>query len=356
MRLPKHDMKSSNDVETDVEGEASETTSLLRGDSDSRVASAGAVGREHVDRSLSGAGKDGGRPRLIQHAKTSADIRQQFKHLGPSNAASRPRATKYTAVKIKPGNAIEVVNAPKSAGLPSSHHGLDTQNEASSLVDNSNASKPSRPGYGTVTDNAEARPSSSINVEAEPKLEARLDAKLEELSASPKTAAEASAQAASNVEPQSPAQTLTAATPQTKNGEVAIVEADSESDTIKPGSSRDRHNSNRLSPAHSNHHSRDRPSHASSISGVKTGGIVENVVDVGGLKKVVLEANGSSTSLVTPASGSNDDMEDNEDTVDRNKSVDSTASSTDAGSGGAAGEGADKKKKKKRGGKKGKKH
>jgi len=33
----------------------------------------------------------------------TADIRQHLKHLGPSNAASKPRTTKFTSVKIKPG-------------------------------------------------------------------------------------------------------------------------------------------------------------------------------------------------------------------------------------------------------------
>ena len=36
------------------------------------------------------------------HSNTS-EMREHLKHLGPSNAASKPRATKYTSVKIKPG-------------------------------------------------------------------------------------------------------------------------------------------------------------------------------------------------------------------------------------------------------------
>ena len=33
----------------------------------------------------------------------AANMKEHLKHLGPSNAASRPKATKYTSVKIKPG-------------------------------------------------------------------------------------------------------------------------------------------------------------------------------------------------------------------------------------------------------------
>nr|POF08212.1 protein mam3 [Quercus suber] len=41
--------------------------------------------------------------RPITMRSGTSDIRQHLKHLGPSNAASKPRATKFTSVKIKPG-------------------------------------------------------------------------------------------------------------------------------------------------------------------------------------------------------------------------------------------------------------
>ena len=43
---------------------------------------------------------------------SSDEVREHLKHLGPSNLASRPKATRSTTVKIKPGN---------TAGNPSSH-------------------------------------------------------------------------------------------------------------------------------------------------------------------------------------------------------------------------------------------
>jgi metal transporter CNNM len=41
-------------------------------------------------------------PPVAVRSNTS-EMREHLKHLGPSNAASKPRATKYTSVKIKPG-------------------------------------------------------------------------------------------------------------------------------------------------------------------------------------------------------------------------------------------------------------
>ncbi|KAK4579809.1 cell agglutination protein Mam3 [Recurvomyces mirabilis] len=42
-------------------------------------------------------------PRPAPMRSNTTDLRQHLKHLGPSNLATRPRATKYQSVKIKPG-------------------------------------------------------------------------------------------------------------------------------------------------------------------------------------------------------------------------------------------------------------
>jgi metal transporter CNNM len=52
---------------------------------------------------------------------SSDEVREHLKHLGPSNLASRPKATRSTTVKIKPGN---------TAGNPSSH-AADAWNDTS---------------------------------------------------------------------------------------------------------------------------------------------------------------------------------------------------------------------------------
>lgn len=43
---------------------------------------------------------------IIQVRGNAADMREHLKHLGPSNLASRPKSTRYNTVKIKPGHAI----------------------------------------------------------------------------------------------------------------------------------------------------------------------------------------------------------------------------------------------------------
>jgi metal transporter CNNM len=45
----------------------------------------------------------GGNATAVPVRGSTTDLREHLKHLGPSNAASKPRATKYTSVKIKPG-------------------------------------------------------------------------------------------------------------------------------------------------------------------------------------------------------------------------------------------------------------
>ena len=49
----------------------------------------------------------------------TAEIREHLKHLGPSNLASRPKTTRYNTVKIKPGTTTTQSNAPAPAnGTP----------------------------------------------------------------------------------------------------------------------------------------------------------------------------------------------------------------------------------------------
>jgi metal transporter CNNM len=42
----------------------------------------------------------------------TAEMREHLKHLGPSNLASRPKTTRYNTVKIKPGNVDSISPAP----------------------------------------------------------------------------------------------------------------------------------------------------------------------------------------------------------------------------------------------------
>lgn len=44
----------------------------------------------------------------------ATDMREHLKHLGPSNLASRPKQTRYTTVKIKPGHVVDSKVQPSS--------------------------------------------------------------------------------------------------------------------------------------------------------------------------------------------------------------------------------------------------
>jgi len=53
----------------------------------------------------SSAGQDGNNITPIAIRGNANDMREHLKHLGPSNLASRPKTTRYNTVKIKPGHA-----------------------------------------------------------------------------------------------------------------------------------------------------------------------------------------------------------------------------------------------------------
>jgi metal transporter CNNM len=53
----------------------------------------------------SSAGQDGNGNTTIAIRGNANDMREHLKHLGPSNLASRPKTTRYNTVKIKPGHA-----------------------------------------------------------------------------------------------------------------------------------------------------------------------------------------------------------------------------------------------------------
>jgi metal transporter CNNM len=57
----------------------------------------------------------GGEPLAIR--STNTDIRQHLKHLGPSNSASRPKATRIGTVKIKPGHVDQLATLPETSQL-----------------------------------------------------------------------------------------------------------------------------------------------------------------------------------------------------------------------------------------------
>lgn len=70
--------------------------------------------RQSTGDTQSGGGAGGGfKP---PRRSNTGELREQLKHLGPSNLASRPRTTRWTSVKIKPGTSADS-QAPKLAPI-----------------------------------------------------------------------------------------------------------------------------------------------------------------------------------------------------------------------------------------------
>lgn len=95
---------NGDEADTDYQSEPDERTSLLGGRKDlKRKVSANGPREATVllRRRSSLSTQDQSKPVPVR--SNTADLRQHLKHLGPSNVASRPKATKYAAVKIKPG-------------------------------------------------------------------------------------------------------------------------------------------------------------------------------------------------------------------------------------------------------------
>jgi len=108
------------------ESEVDERTSLLHKDGGSKRPSlANGQQTTFLMRRKSSNASDATRGTLIaNHEKIrsgAGDMREHLKHLGPSNAASKPRATKFASVKIKPGVGTIPENKPTTTGVVEEH-------------------------------------------------------------------------------------------------------------------------------------------------------------------------------------------------------------------------------------------
>ncbi|GAM84347.1 hypothetical protein ANO11243_023410 [Dothideomycetidae sp. 11243] len=95
---------------------------------------------------------------------TQSDMKEHLRHLGPSNAASRPKATKYTSVKIKPGvgtipevDAVrsELASPTRSARRMASFNGTTSGGRGAGLLDSAGSDAKDgamtvAQGYGTI--------------------------------------------------------------------------------------------------------------------------------------------------------------------------------------------------------------
>ena len=307
--------------------------------------------------STGSANRDGSKQKPVPIRSNTADLRQHLKHLGPSNAANKPKATKYTSVKIKPG----VGTIPES-GVPSKPAGDDVSQtsgrpqspivntgasnedggEGAGLLqdtgaDDKNGASSAARGYGTIS-------GSPVRVAPEPVIEAEMDKSTEPPQSM--SAAEASRFAEQNTAPSSP-QVQRSASPSPEEAEQS-QQSDKPDQPDQPEkfvfnteNSRPVSQNGRTNSSHSTLGEMESRKPSKVRRAARSGSITENLVDVGGMKKMVLETN-SSSDTEEGQTGQNDGAKDE---------VDDAQKGDDAS--GAQNEGSkNKKKKKKRGGKK----
>lgn len=200
-------------------------------------------------------------------ANKRANGLEKFKHLGPSNLASRPRQTRYNTVKIKPGSGLlgEVAVQAKEA-------------EDTPRTQSFSAAPPGGVGAGLITS-------------------AGKDAKDGVL------AVHASYGTMDRTPPKTPEQRPTSSKGVQANQDGPVGQGSPEAG--RPGSSK------RPAPGRAQSHSTigSLPGRSSSESpsqkkiSARSGSITENIVDAGGFKKVVLETTSSSDDIEAQANG-----------------------------------------------------
>ncbi|GAB7337977.1 hypothetical protein MBLNU457_4353t1 [Dothideomycetes sp. NU457] len=354
--------KNQADTELESEAEASETDGLLGKKPPSRKASLNEP-RETtflMRRASDGSSREQ-RPPVAVRSNTQ-DLRSHLRHLGPSNVASRPKSTKYTSVKIKPG-----VGTIPEGGVPSDTPNTDTPRSVSG---NGTAGPDGGAGAGLVRDAAgDAKDGvvalaqgygtmgngEPIRIEPEQQLSQEIHAEGGSSPNAPKSAAEASALAAESAKQGrtvSPERTEDdSKKPQEQEPEEPIERKPSppapEKLVVPSGDSRpasqdgrrrrDSESSNASQSTVGELHSHPQKPKRNT----RSGSITESVVDVGGMKKVVLETTSSSD-----AEGEGHKSGDGANGDDANDNDDAHA---DGGNENGASK---KKKKKKRGGRK----
>lgn len=262
---------------------------------------------------------------------TAADLRPQLRHLGPSNAASHPRATKFANVKIKPG----VGTIPEGKQTTTGVDDANAPNRPSPLARSQSAEQPT-----ASEENEETRLLRSAGKDASGGAAALMAGYGGTDSSSPKirrmSAGQMSAHEASELAEQK-AQSPQPSTDNRKGRE--------ERDTLKVpdkvvvGHTEESDQVGDMSGPPSRQRSTSRRA-------ARSGSITETTVDYQGVKKVVLETTSSSSDI--EEGGSNDSPV--TPTAEQGREDDEGEEKNTGGANGPSAGG--KKKKKKRGGKK----
>jgi metal transporter CNNM len=207
------------------------------------------------------------------------DMREHLKHLGPSNLASRPKTTRYNTVKIKPGHVSNRTDSRTDSTIyrdsiteePYQDRCAPQGGEGEGLIrsagkEASDGVQALQQGYGTLDRSISYSPSKFSKSE-----QTYMDGPAKDRSPSPKTYAI-----------RSPSPTRLAVPRQ---------------DSFHSDQNSDR-SSNTLGSLHSSNHSPTRRKRGAA----RSGSITENIIEAGGVRKVILETNGSGDERATSSS------------------------------------------------------
>ncbi|KAK5123560.1 hypothetical protein LTR85_002598 [Meristemomyces frigidus] len=285
--------------ESEREGKAEDENAPLLGKTESRKSSITGNGpngqapattfmMRRKSSNASGTAHDPAKPKPMR--SNTSDLRQHLKHLGPSNVASKPKPTKYNSVKIKPGVSTIPEGQPTNPGAPAPLQRSQSENarpstpedrESTPLLSNaaadaSNGVAALQAGYGTngsPTGRQRGQSESAVGMTPE---EASKVA--EENTTSPPAAQpddERESRKDENETLKVPPKIVVGS-----NGD-EIVEEDTVGEMEAP--IRDRSKARRTT---------------------RSGSITETTVDVGGVKKTVLDTNSSSSEEAESATNS----------------------------------------------------
>ena len=257
------------------------------------------------------------------------ELRQHLRHLGPSNVASRPRQTKYSSVKIKPG--------------------VGTIPENTTTMPQSTEPLPSAPeggvGEGLVADSAQA---ASDGVQA-------LSQSYGTMRTDPSPLQNDTTNGnRSHGSQENRAEVFNQSDPHLNTPKKIVVDMrppsqQSNHDSQDPQSQDDLLDPDKLGELR--HHDRQKSGRSGRSAGKRSGSITENVVEQDGVKKIVLEFMGSDNEAAGEADGNASDEATLEATDEAEEGgVGVELGSAQSGNGGTEA----KKKRKKRGKKKGK--
>lgn len=315
-RIPKgviHEDSSHQPLpEEGISDNGGERTSI-----DNRRSSVGAP-RPRFQMRVQNHGKDSD-DHLVTRVGTTDEIREHLKHLGPSNLASRPRQTRYQNVKIKRGR-----------GSPSRSSYTDMDSAHSSSV-------PRAPSSVATT----MLQSSDMNAAGKTRTgsvsQAEIDSSKEPTSTTPLLQPAEQQDNSSSAEYGSigrPASQNHTIMPSKATAGVAIPEVVNEEDNSSRSRKSSSNNSaQRYGTSKSSELKHDDPSMLATTP-ARSGAITEHVVDVNGVKKVVLHANSSSSSSDGDVIGSRHlTDEDREREEQRNQKSSSSVSSSHGGGG-----------------------